>query len=82
MIERTYESSCAGKHQHKTREKALKHLGRMGQHQRFMQIYACPFCGFYHIGHQPGTASKVRSDKHLRKRRGKKGRPSLRRGAW
>lgn len=67
-MERAYETSCAGKHQHRNRAKAIKRLVRMGRHHRFMQPYHCAFCGQWHIGHQPGTLSKLKTDKHLKGR--------------
>jgi rubrerythrin len=51
--------ACKDKHQHKTQAKAVAHLRRFpADHRPYLSIYLCPDCGFWHVGHTPGNASR------------------------
>lgn len=55
---------CGTKHRHSSKEKAYAHIRRMkGDSARFLQPYFCEGCGYWHVGHQPGTISKMKSHK-------------------
>jgi hypothetical protein len=52
-----------GKHQHRTRAAAARHLGQHGDPD--LHSYRCPSCLHWHVGHAPGTAaSKAARDRH------------------
>lgn len=46
--------ACKGKVRHTTRPKALAHLRRLlSKGGVRLAVYACDFCGGYHVGHLP-----------------------------
>lgn len=52
--------ACEGKQPHYTMHLATLAAYRMEQHRagrEEFEPYACPFCGFYHIGHVRGDRS-------------------------
>lgn len=57
---RTPERSCNGKKQYRTFDYARMIAGKIFIHdqrpeRRPMDVYLCPFCKFYHLGHPPGS---------------------------
>lgn len=51
---RTKGRMCAGKRRHPTRGKALAHmrqLVRRGAASERLNVYECPHCGGWHVGH-------------------------------
>lgn len=52
------ELACGSKIQHATMHLATLAAYRMEQYKaEAFEPYACPFCGFYHIGHSRGQRS-------------------------
>jgi hypothetical protein len=62
----TFEKSCKGKHQYRTKKMAVEAMAvvdienktrlkwGVGNHKNMgkLNIYFCQFCGFWHIGHK------------------------------
>jgi hypothetical protein len=60
ILGRTKEKSCAGKKQYRTwnfaKKIAVEIFVRDNRDKVMMEVYLCPFCRFYHIGHPMGSS--------------------------
>lgn len=62
-IEWVEEKMCGGKVRHASQPSANEQLESMkasGKSVKRMNIYECPFCGYFHIGHKPKEGTWVR----------------------
>lgn len=50
------ERMCGDKRQHPTRKSAAGHRAALARHRRVsvraFNVYRCPICGFWHVGHR------------------------------
>lgn len=49
-------SGCASKHRHRDQAAARRHLRRVGS--PLLVVYACRFCGGWHLGNRPQGESQ------------------------
>jgi len=64
------EVACVGKRRYNSRREARAHRNRL-KGGGPLNIYLCPFCGCYHLGHMPRDIRRGKTGKdNWRRRRG------------
>ena len=59
--------ACGDKHRHATQKDAERERKRC--RQPTLGVYRCEFCGFYHVGHKPGSRVDRLAGERVRRRR-------------
>lgn len=68
----SWDQSCEGKQGHETKEQAKAHRNNLIRRgNALLEVYKCPWCDKWHVGHRPKGKSWGRSTRRRGKGRGK-----------
>lgn len=64
MLKRPRDRACEGKQGHDTREQAKFHMQNLIRKGNvLLEVYRCPWCDKYHVGHRPKGRKRSRRKK-------------------